>query len=47
MLAQQLDEVTLVDHQQLHFGIERAELADLLILLGHEALLEHREFDEQ
>ncbi len=46
-MREQRDEVTLVDDEQLHLGIEGAKLADLLILLGDESLLEHSEFDEQ
>jgi hypothetical protein len=47
VVTKQRVEVTLVDHEQGHLGVELAKAPDLLILLGHEALIEHGELDEE
>ena len=47
MLFEQRDEVTLIHDEKFDFGIEGAELADLLILLGDESLFQYRQLDEE
>jgi hypothetical protein len=47
VLFEQRGEVTLVHHEKVYFGIQRAKPTDLLILFRDEPLLENRQFNKE
>ena len=46
VVGQEGQEVALVDHHQLHLGVELAQPADLGVLAGHQALVGGGQLDE-